>query len=389
MRDIVTALLKRQELGFATTFVKVHGHSGDPLHAVADHLAVQGAAHEEEEAEYVAGRPDCILYSWMKNEEECAHPWGPQIKKRIKSVMGPRARDVYTSAGVVEDFLRRENAGRALLGSALRSAWDWAVRGWMLGISPHSYPVQANICRWRKHGSAQCECGRASETFAHLQLVCTLEHRRALRQQAHNRIASLVERYANKIAPRDRVAVWDKQVSTFLNALAQARPNGAVLSAVTIGNLAKWKAVVRRDQPGTRLAGTKRTIADINAYFDSGILKQRPDGLIFDLQQRVIYLVEIARTGDSEASLRNRYIQKTLKYGPIVEALGAAFCPCKVEQVTLVIGVLGSIIESTWRRSLTTLGIPDARQDKLIRKCMTATIEGTHSVLLSNSTGKM
>ena len=110
MRDIVTALLKRQELGFATTFVKVHGHSGDPLHAVADHLAVQGAAHEEEEAEYVAGRPDCILYSWMKNEEECAHPWGPQIKKRIKSVMGPRARDVYTSAGVVEDFLRRENA---------------------------------------------------------------------------------------------------------------------------------------------------------------------------------------------------------------------------------------------------------------------------------------
>ena len=389
MRDIVTALLKRQELGFATTFVKVHGHSGDPLHAVADHLAVQGAAHEEEEAEYVAGRPDCILYSWMKNEEECAHPWGPQIKKRIKSVMGPRARDVYTSAGVVDDFLRRENAGRALLGSALRSAWDWAVRGWMLGISPHSYPVQANICRWRKHGSAQCECGRASETFAHLQLVCTLEHRRALRQQAHNRIASLVERYANKIAPRDRVAVWDKQVSTFLNALAQARPNGAVLSAVTIGNLAKWKAVVRRDQPGTRLAGTKRTIADINAYFDSGILKQRPDGLIFDLQQRVIYLVEIARTGDSEASLRNRYIQKTLKYGPIVEALGAAFCPCKVEQVTLVIGVLGSIIESTWRRSLTTLGIPDARQDKLIRKCMTATIEGTHSVLLSNSTGKM
>ena len=47
--------------------------------------------------------------------------------------------------------------------------------------------------------AGQGECGRASDTFAHLQLVCTLEHRRALRQQAHNRIASLVERYANKI----------------------------------------------------------------------------------------------------------------------------------------------------------------------------------------------
>jgi hypothetical protein len=69
-----------------------------------------------------------------------------------------------------------------------------------------------------------------------------------------------------------------------------------------------------------------------------------------------IYVIEVARTGDSEGSLRNRYVKKTLKYSPIAEALRQAFNPCKVEQITLVIGLLGTIEESRWRQSL-TLGI--------------------------------
>ena len=57
-------------------------------------------------------------------------------------------------------------------------------------------------------------------------------------------------------------------------------------------------------------------------------------------------MIEVARTGDSPGSLRNRYIKKTLKYAPIVEGLRKAFTPCKVEQITLVVGLLGSIEES-------------------------------------------
>ena len=36
MHDIMTLTRMRQDVGRATTFVKVHGHSGDPLHSVSD-----------------------------------------------------------------------------------------------------------------------------------------------------------------------------------------------------------------------------------------------------------------------------------------------------------------------------------------------------------------
>ena len=78
--------------------------------------------------------------------------------------------------------------------------------------------------------------------------------------------------------------------------------------------LAKWEDVVGRKQSDAPLAGRKRSLEDVHSPFDPEALSNRPDGLIFDLQERVMYLVEIARTGDEEGSLRNRHIQKTLKY---------------------------------------------------------------------------
>jgi len=100
--------------------------------------------------------------------------------------------------------------------------------------------------------------------------------------------------------------------------------------------------------------------------------------MIFDFHHRTIYVIEVARTGDSPGSLRNRYLKKTLKYASIVEGLRKTFTPCKVEQITLVIGLLGSIEESRWRQSLEAFGMTRSQQDKLIRRCMVATIEGTH-----------
>ena len=44
MHYIMTLIRMRQNAGRATTFVKVHGHSGDPLHSVADHMAIMGTA---------------------------------------------------------------------------------------------------------------------------------------------------------------------------------------------------------------------------------------------------------------------------------------------------------------------------------------------------------
>ncbi len=58
-----------------------------------------------------------------------------------------------------------------------------------------------------------------------------------------------------------------------------------------------------------------------------------------------------------------------------------AFTPSKVEQITLVIRLLGSIEESRWRQSLEAFGMTRSQQDKIIRRCMVATLEDTHLVL--------
>jgi len=126
MHDIMTLIRMRQDVGRATTFVKVHGHLGDPLHSVADHMAIQGSDIDYEEAEYAAPRPECILYEWTNEDTLSQQPWGPQIKKRIKQVMGQQAWEarasVKTTEGSVDEFMSRENSGREILGQALRQS---------------------------------------------------------------------------------------------------------------------------------------------------------------------------------------------------------------------------------------------------------------------------
>ena len=183
-----------------------------------------------------------------------------------------------------------------------------------------------------------------------------------------------------------RISVWDKQVSTFLHSLEMSRPQALLLNALTISELGAWKCAIGQKRTPQQQVGRKRTLDDIKTYFEGEDLTKRPDGMIFDFHHRTIYVIEVARTGDSPGSLRNRYLKKTLKYAPIVEGLRKAFTPCKVEQITLVVGLLGSIEESRWRQSLESFGMTKSQQDKLIRRCMVATIEGTHLVLGSGET---
>ena len=108
-------------------------------------------------------------------------------------------------------------------------------------------------------------------------------------------------------------------MSNFLQHIESTRPHAALLNSLTLQDLKAWQDMVRSPRP-TRLVGQKRTIEDIQTYFEKEDLGKRPDGLVFDLQARTLYLIEVARTGDAEGSLRNRYIKKTLKYAPLAEA---------------------------------------------------------------------
>ena len=52
-----------------------------------------------------------------------------------------------------------------------------------------------------------------------------------------------------------------------------------------------------------------------------------------------------------------------------------------------IIGIQGTIVEHRWRWNLTTLGIERRRQDRIIRKCMTASVEGMQRVLRAETRG--
>ena len=109
-----------------------------------------------------------------------------------------------------------------------------------------------------------------------------------------------------------RISVWDKQVSTFLHSLEMSRPQALLLNALTISELGAWKCAIGQKRTPQQQVGRKRTLDDIKTYFEGEDLTKRPDGMIFDFHHRTIYVIEVARTGDSPGSLRNRYLKKTL-----------------------------------------------------------------------------
>ena len=82
-----------------------------------------------------------------------------------------------------EEFLARPNTARPQLGVALRSIWDWAVRAWMLSLTPGQ-----SICQIEPQEMG-ADCGQGDEIFLHQQLHCHLTHRRNMKQTAHNNVA--------------------------------------------------------------------------------------------------------------------------------------------------------------------------------------------------------
>ena len=86
-------------------FVKVHGHSGDPLHEEADRLAVEEADKESDN--------ENILYPGGRGQE--------MVKKCIKAHEEKMSWQTRSQKTHAEEFLAKPNAARPQLGVALRS----------------------------------------------------------------------------------------------------------------------------------------------------------------------------------------------------------------------------------------------------------------------------
>ena len=105
------------------------------------------------------------------------------------------------------------------------------------------------------------------------------------------------------------------------------------------------------------------------------------DGLIFDSHQRKMYVIKVASTRDDVDLLRNKFVGKVIKYGPLLKSLRECFRLYQVVQHTFVIGKQGSVDPQFWRHQLSQLGPSDPQQKNSMKDCMIVSIEGMHSVL--------
>jgi hypothetical protein len=74
--------------------------------------------------------------------------------------------------------------------------------------------------------------------------------------------------------------------------LESARPQAALLNSLTLQDLKAWPGMIGLSRP-SRLVGQKRTIDEIKSYFVKDDLGKRPDGLVFNLHERTIYVIEV------------------------------------------------------------------------------------------------
>jgi hypothetical protein len=118
---------------------------------------------------------------------------------------------------------------------------------------------------------------------------------------------------------------------------------------------------------------------------------QKPDGLILDTEERAIYIIEGARCSDTAEAMEIVEVTQIHKYRALREEqlleLRRRYPGYQVKQLNFIIGIPGTIVEHRWRWNLTTLGIERRRQDRIIRKCMTASVEGMQRVLRAETRG--
>jgi hypothetical protein len=147
------------------------------------------------------------------------------------------------------------------------------------------------------------------------------------------------------------------------------------------------EAESRRTATGNRKHGETPTPKWARRDMEIEVGNQKSDGLILDTEEKMIYIIEGARCSDTYEAMETAEVTKIHKYREMREELRRRYPGYQVRQLNFIIGIQGTIVEHRWRYNLTTLGIERRRQDKIIRRCMTASIEGMQRVLCAAETG--
>ena len=106
--------------------MKVHGHTGEPLHAVADAMATEGADRKLEADErplYEMPEPTNIMFVVKEgnNGRKSKGQWSPKVKTCIWEHEAERLWDRRSAGTWAEKFHSREGTGWRVLSSGINA----------------------------------------------------------------------------------------------------------------------------------------------------------------------------------------------------------------------------------------------------------------------------
>jgi len=337
--DILRAIAAEcAQQGTRVTLVKVDGHSGDPLHSVADRLAVEAAADEETDAIFGNEVRAELSVVFDGKSGKVLVPWPSSVTRRWHMAAADRAGTRIMRGSITGAFLSAPGLGRSFLGTALRSITDWAVRDWIRMVSPHGLPTRQTLFARQAADSPICSltgCGASHQTLAHLLLRCRNPGVHGACTQAHDRIVGVLKRG---------------------------------LSGANSSLRWRWEAKVCDVWP------------DVSGLEDFALLT--PDGVGVDDDKKRIHLVDVARTMDHEGDLMaRRGAEKQWKYNALCQALRRAFPDYSVVVRDFVVGVRGSVPEDRWAFHLTALDVGRGDQRRIFTLAAQGSVEGSWQVL--------
>jgi len=176
--DILRAIAEEcSQPGTQVTLIKVDGHSGDPLHSLADRLAVEAAADEETDAISDNEVRAELSVAFEGKSGQVLVPWPSSVTRRWHMAAAERA-SARTLRGLITGAFLSAGAdrlGRSFLGTALRSTADWAVRDWIRMVTPYGLSTLHTLFARQAAESPICSlagCGAGRQTLSHLLLRC-------------------------------------------------------------------------------------------------------------------------------------------------------------------------------------------------------------------------
>ena len=380
--DLDRVLLRRQEAGTKTQFVKVRSHRADPFNEEADSVAEQATIPERDmdpnlypHLVTVKAGEEHQLYRQVGNSvvQKCALLFAGAEQKRKLAALIRRTADgnqpdlpPRTTNGLnfTESFLQYEDVGREFLGRFLSGQRTEVQRNLLQSISG-TFPTNHFLHhRLGKLTSGNCECGQL-ETMTHIQCVCL--RLKESRIKVHHEIWRGICAAVEKASP-----AWQCFLEQTAGlCLPDSAPAGEELN--------EWNNMTKAL---TRSPARARGAAQAGPQPD--ISRQRPDGFLINWATRTAVVCEFSRRMDhTPHSCTQIDSSKHRRYTDLINNISSLLPTWKVHWAPFSVGVRGTILKTVWRKNFELLNVPADQQEGIMAGAVLTTLQG-HGTLLAS-----